>query len=132
MRIYPAFGGANWFTSYNAWDAADSDFMSLLKGIDEESEPGAVEEHLPFHGRISLGNMTEYTVGMFRPKPTVLFVGIEYRGAYTFENWAHWNYVREKLNLQEADARNMADLINFINNHRDRSAQGRYQAEVCS
>jgi hypothetical protein len=91
----------------------------------------SMKEGLPFYGDISLGNWTQYKVAMFETDSDGLFVGIEGRGCYTFAHQVHWQYVSEKLKIGEADARNVADLINdqFADDAAQR--QGRYEERLC-
>jgi hypothetical protein len=65
------------------------------------------------HGfvNIALGNGTMFQVGFIRNEGS-FFIGIMGKGAYTFSHFAHWDYVANKLNLLEGDARNLADFIN--------------------
>lgn len=88
----------------------------------------------PFYGPVALGNMTQYTIGLFKNKE-YLVVAIEGKGCYPFAHHAHWGYVADKLNLKyEADARNVADFINsqlgILTS--DKEAQGYYYSECCS
>lgn len=90
----------------------------------------------PFYGDVSLGNSTQYKIGIFRCVNGRLFVGVEGRGCYTFGNWCHYSYAAEKLNLKfEGDARNIADFINCQLGHplefEDRVCQGKYDDNMC-
>ncbi len=91
---------------------------------------------LPFYGDVSLGNSTQYKVGMFKTVSGRLFVGVEGKPCYTFGNWCHYSYAAEKLGLRfEGDARNIADFINSQLGH-DLSAegekcQGTYDTKLC-
>ena len=85
----------------------------------------------PFYGDVSLGNFTQYKVGIFRCANRRLFVGVEGNGAYTFEGWCHYGYVAEKLGLKfEGDARNMADFINCQLGI-EHKQQGTYDSSLC-
>lgn len=76
---------------------------------------GFDEVELPFYGHVSLANGTMFGVGMFMisygPQSGRLFVGIEYKGAYTFSANSDPSYVGEKLGLSIPDAEAMADFI---------------------
>ena len=85
-----------------------------------------VTRDFPIYKDLSLGNMTQYKVGAFYVSVSRLFVGIENRGAYTFEAEVHWQYAMEKLRLLEPDARNVADWINAQLGH-DVPEQGSYE-----
>lgn len=91
---------------------------------------------LPFYGDVSLGNGTQYKIGMFICPNGRLFVGVENKGAYTFGSWCHHSYAKEKLNLRfEGDARNIADLINCQLGHplefEGVACQGGYDKNMC-
>ena len=65
--------------------------------------------------RLALGNGTAYTVGMMWVKEggeDALLVSVLDKGAYTFSDQVHYQYVKEKLHLLEWDAKNLADFIN--------------------
>lgn len=83
----------------------------------------------PYYGDLSLGNGTQYKVGIFMYKGR-LFVGVERKGAYTFGGWCHWTYAQEKLNLMVADAKNFADFINTQLGDTDKP-QGIYEPYFC-
>ena len=82
-----------------------------------------------FYKTVSLGNYTAFKVFMTRVDSDKLFVGVELKGCYAFNGWAHWEYVKEKLLLGESDARNMADFINAQNNKAG-ELQGRYDKSL--
>jgi len=91
---------------------------------------------LPFYGDVSLGNYTQYKVALMQTPNNRLFVGIECRGSYTFQNWCHWEYAGEKLGLESnSDAANIADFINSQLGHQlefeGRLYQGRYEQSLC-
>lgn len=74
------------------------------------------EWDIPYLNWLDLANVTMFRVAGFKtgfPRAG-LFVAIERVGAFFFQDnkWLHWEYVGEKLNLAESDARNMADWIN--------------------
>mgnify|MGYP007064306531 CR=1 FL=1 len=81
----------------------------------DNNKLGFDELELPFYGRVSLANGTEFTVGVFciRQGKQVgrIFVGVEGKGAYTFSANSLPSYVAEKLGLGETDSRSMADFI---------------------
>lgn len=68
--------------------------------------------HIPFHGDVSLGNGTRFTVGLFRTHKG-LFVGVELKGAYTFQigQFPHPAYIAEKLNVGYCDAISLSDFL---------------------
>jgi hypothetical protein len=61
---------------------------------------------------VALGNMTQYEIAIMRSAPN-MFIGIIGKKCYRFGPFrAHPSYVQEKLGILEADADNIADLIN--------------------
>lgn len=65
--------------------------------------------------RVALGNGTAYTVGaqwVMEDGENVLLVSVIDKGAYTFSRFIHWTYAKEKLNLLDWDAQNLADFLN--------------------
>lgn len=74
---------------------------------------------------LNLGNGTQFSV--FLMWPGVFYcLGIEGVGAFHFSTSVHWEYAAEKLNLGEADARNIADFINAQLEAQDFGTQGFY------
>lgn len=87
----------------------------------------------PFYGAVALGNSTQYRMGVLKTVKG-LFIGIEGRGAYEFQSFAHKSYVQQKLNLEfEGDAANVADLVNYLLGIHDEKTlpQGRYDEKLC-
>lgn len=91
----------------------------------------------PFRGDIALGNGSQFTFTILNTddypgmKDEGLFVSIDGRGAYSFKKFLHFEYVKEKLGLGEADSRNVADLINSLNHNQKGDLQGHYQEDLC-
>jgi len=60
---------------------------------------------------ISLGNGTQFKVNLIFNDDR-LILGIYNKGCYEFSHFVHYSYLKEKLNLLDADAKNLADFIN--------------------
>lgn len=85
----------------------------------KDQKPYFEMEPLPFHGFVSLGNMTAYKIFVCQADQGLL-VGIEGKGMYTFGGWVHADYAAEKLNLPfRSDAAAVADFINAQLGHTD-------------
>jgi hypothetical protein len=112
-------------------EMARKQFMSTIRpSKDKPRWEHVVAYDYPIYREISLGNMTQYKVGAFFTQIGRLFIGIENKGAYTFEGWTHFTYVQEKLNVKsESDARNIADWINAQLGHDQEREQGIYEYE---
>ena len=92
--------------------------------VQENGNYGFDEVDLPFYGDVSLANMTQFKIGVFKCDNGRLFVGIEGHGSYTFDAFSCPSYVAEKLNLKyESDAKSVTDFIqgqfDFHNQHQN-------------
>lgn len=83
----------------------------------------------PLSCDLVLGNATQYKAHMFWSSKR-LVVAIEGRGCYTFEHYAHWTYVQDKLDLLDGDAMNIADFINVQLGLKE-AEQGEYMESCC-
>lgn len=89
---------------------------------------------LPFMGEIALGNMTQFRFAILAdPINGGVFVAVEGKGAYGFPFGVMADYVEEKLDVLDADAANIADLINAQSNDPRWAMpeQGRYESAFC-
>lgn len=86
----------------------------------------------PFYARLCLGNATCFQVFAAWIDGARLFVGVEGQGAYTFGRYAHFTYVKEKLNVTSSDARALADWINTqLGIRHPTDEQGAYDDQYC-
>jgi hypothetical protein len=92
---------------------------------------------LPFAGQVALGNGSQFYLVIQQVSDSQLFLGIEGKGGYRFNHYVHYDYVIEKVGLMIADAKNIADIINYIlplinnDNVEYISEQGSYYDEFC-
>lgn len=81
---------------------------------------------------VSLGNATEWRIGLFDTRPGRCLVAIERKGAFEFPtaHFLHATYIEEKLNLLNGDAMNIADFLNtqFKNEEGMSRKQGYYHS----
>lgn len=86
--------------------------------------------------RTSVGNGTEWRVGLFKTRPGKCLVAIERKGCFEFitGQFYSWDYVAEKLNMSESDARNIADFLNTQIGDKNYAEvkQGTYHSAYCS
>ena len=90
------------------------------------------EIDLPYYGQVSLGNATQFRMMLNRLTDGKIHISIEGRGAYAFDAWVHVSYAMEKLGLFEADAANVADLLNHLIPAPLDIVQGRYEPDLCA
>ncbi len=82
-----------------------------------------VSHDYPIYRDLSLGNMTQYRIAAFFPRTSnQLFVGVERKGAYTFEGEAHWS-MSEKNSVFRKVMRvisRIGSTLNFVMKFRNR------------
>jgi hypothetical protein len=87
---------------------------------------------------VSLGNATQWNIGLFETTRGRCLVVIERKGAFNFSapDFLHYGYVQEKLGLMNGDAMNVADFLNaqhiFNQGLKQEIKQGYYNPAFCS
>jgi len=107
-------------------------YFTLRPNLDSPRWKKVVDDGLTFHQDVALGNGTQWRIGMFFDAAGFLCVGVQDHGFYSFDSFVHWGYIMEKFpGMLEADARNIADLINAQFGYRDKKEFGRYEDGLC-
>jgi hypothetical protein len=81
---------------------------------------------------VALGNGSQFEVSVSKCSDSAgRVIGVLGHGCYVFRSWVHWTYAKQKLNLLDGDALNMADFINCQLNGNPGDVQGRYNPPLC-